>query len=62
MLRSSAVGHGSGPRPLVLDGSKGTHKSIIMIPKEKAMVIVNLINEGLYFIISLIILYTLFIY
>jgi hypothetical protein len=33
-----------------------------MTPKEKVMVIVDLINEALYFIISLIILYTLFIY
>jgi hypothetical protein len=33
-----------------------------MTPKEKAMVIIDLINEALYFIISLIILYTLFIY
>ena len=33
-----------------------------MTPKEKAMVIVDLINEALYFIISLVILYTLFFY
>jgi hypothetical protein len=33
-----------------------------MTPREKVMVIVDLINEALYFIISLIILYTLFIY
>jgi len=33
-----------------------------MTPKQKAMLLVDLINEGLYFIISLIILYTLFIY
>lgn len=33
-----------------------------MTQKEKAMLIVDLTNEALYFIISLIILYTLFIY
>ena len=33
-----------------------------MTPKEKAMVIVDLINEALYFIISLVVLYTLFFY
>ena len=33
-----------------------------MTPKQKAMVIVDLINEALYFIISLVVLYTLFFY
>jgi hypothetical protein len=48
MLRSSVVGHGSGPRLLVLDGSKGTHKSIIMTPKEKAIELHNKILDITY--------------
>jgi hypothetical protein len=40
MLQSSLVGHGSGQRPLVLDGSKRTNRKV-MTAKEKALELVD---------------------
>jgi hypothetical protein len=45
MLQSSLVGHGSGQRPLILDGSKGRNRKA-MIPKEKAIELVDLFKIG----------------
>jgi hypothetical protein len=39
MLRSSVVGHGSGQRPPVLEGSKRTNRKV-MTTKEKAIELV----------------------